>query len=241
MPVMEGKCVLFKEFAGVDAFPIIIGTQDVEEFIQTVKNIADGFGGINLEDISAPRCFEIEDRLKAELDIPVMHDDQHGTAIVVLAGLINALKVTGKKKADIRVVLNGAGAAGVAISKLLHLYGVNHFVACDTKGIIHAGREGLDISKQKLLEFTNKDNMTGTLADAMVGADVFLGVSAPGVLTQDMVRTMASDAIIFAMANPTPEIMPELAIAAGARIVGTGRSDYPNQINNSLAFPGIFK
>ncbi|MBC7498101.1 NADP-dependent malic enzyme [Candidatus Gracilibacteria bacterium] len=241
MPVMEGKCVLFKEFAGVDAFPIIIGTQDVEEFIQTVKNIADGFGGINLEDISAPRCFEIEDRLKAELDIPVMHDDQHGTAIVVLAGLINALKVTGKKKEDIRVVLNGAGAAGVAICKLLHLYGVNHFIACDTKGIIHQFRENLDISKQKLLEFTNKDNMTGTLSDAVVGADVFLGVSAAGALTGDMVRTMAPDSIIFAMANPVPEIMPELALAAGARIVGTGRSDYPNQINNSLAFPGIFK
>ncbi len=241
MPVMEGKCVLFKEFAGVDAFPIIIGTQDVEEFIQTVKNIADGFGGINLEDISAPRCFEIEDRLKAELDIPVMHDDQHGTAIVVLAGLINSLKVTGKKKEDIKVVLNGAGAAGVAISKLLYLYGVRHIVACDTKGIIHSGRENLDISKQKLLEFTNKDNMTGTLADAVIDADVFLGVSAAGALTEDMVRTMATDAIIFAMANPVPEIMPELAIAAGARIVGTGRSDYPNQINNSLAFPGIFK
>ncbi len=241
MPVMEGKCVLFKEFAGVDAFPIIIGTQDVEEFIQTVKNIADGFGGINLEDISAPRCFEIEERLKAELDIPVMHDDQHGTAIVVLAGLINALKVTGKKKEDIKVVLNGAGAAWVAICKLLHLYGVQYFIACDTKGIIHSGRENLDISKQKLLEFTNKDNMTGTLADAMVGADVFLGVSAAGALTEDMVRTMAKDAIIFAMANPVPEIMPELAIAAWARIVGTGRSDYPNQVNNSLAFPGIFK
>ncbi len=241
MPVMEGKCVLFKEFAGVDAFPIIIGTQDVEEFIQTVKNIADGFGGINLEDISAPRCFEIEERLKAELNIPVMHDDQHGTAIVVLAGLINSLKVIGKKKEDIKVVLNGAGAAWVAICKLLHLYGVNHFIACDTKGIIHNGRENLDISKQKLLEFTNQDNMTGTLADAMVGADVFLGVSAAGALTEEMVRTMATDAIIFAMANPVPEIMPELAIAAWARIVGTGRSDYPNQINNSLAFPGIFK
>ncbi len=241
MPVMEGKCVLFKEFAGVDAFPIIIGTQDTEEFIMTVKNIADGFGGINLEDISAPRCFEIEDRLKAELDIPVMHDDQHGTAIVVLAGLINALKVTGKKKEDIRVVLNGAGAAGVAICKLLHLYGVNNFIACDTKWIIHKDRENLDISKQKLLEFTNKNNMTGILADAMVGADVFLGVSAAGVLTEDMVRTMASDAIIFAMANPVPEIMPELAIAAWARIIGTGRSDYPNQVNNVLAFPGIFK
>lgn len=240
MPVMEGKCVLFKEFAGVDAFPIIISTQDTEEFIATVKNIADGFGGINLEDISAPRCFEIEERLKAELDIPVMHDDQHGTAIVVLAGLINALKVTGKKKEDIRVVLNGAGAAGVAICKLLHLYGVQHFIACDTKGIIYTGRVGLDISKQKLLEFTNRDNMMGTLADAMVGADVFLGVSAAGVLTEDMVRTMASDSIIFAMANPIPEIMPEIAKAAGARIIGTGRSDYPNQVNNVLAFPGIF-
>ena len=241
MPVMEGKCVLFKEFGDVDAFPIIIGTQDTEEFIKTVKNIADGFGGINLEDISAPRCFEIEERLKAELDIPVMHDDQHGTAIVVLAGLINALKVTGKKKEDIRVVLNGAGAAWVAICKLLHLYGVQHFIACDTKGIIHSGRENLDISKQKLLEFTNPDNKTGTLADAIVGADVFLGVSAAGALTEDMVRTMASDSIIFAMANPIPEIMPELALAAGARIIGTGRSDYPNQVNNVLAFPGIFR
>jgi malate dehydrogenase (oxaloacetate-decarboxylating) len=240
MPVMEGKCVLFKEFAWVDAFPIIVGTQDVEEFIQTVKNIADTFGGINLEDISAPRCFEIEERLKAELDIPVMHDDQHGTAIVTLAGLINALKVTGKKKEDIRVVLNGAGAAWVAVMRLLSLYGVKHLLACDSKGIIHSGRENLDISKQKLLEFTNEENRTGTLADAIIGADVFIGVSAAGVLTEDMVRTMASDAIIFAMANPTPEIMPELAKAAGARIIGTGRSDYPNQVNNVLAFPGIF-
>jgi malate dehydrogenase (oxaloacetate-decarboxylating) len=241
MPVMEGKCVLFKEFGDVDAFPIIVGTQDTEEFIKTVKNIADTFGGINLEDISAPRCFEIEERLKAELDIPVMHDDQHGTAIVTLAGLINALKITGKKKEDIKVVLNGAGAAGVAICKLLHLYGVQHFIACDTKGIIHKDRENLDISKQKLLEFTNLENKTGTLSDAIVGADVFLGVSAAGALTEDMVRTMAKDAIIFAMANPIPEIMPELAKAAGARIIGTGRSDYPNQVNNVLAFPGIFK
>jgi malate dehydrogenase (oxaloacetate-decarboxylating) len=241
MPVMEGKCVLFKEFAWVDAFPIIVGTQDVEEFIQTVKNIADGFWGINLEDISAPRCFEIEERLKAELDIPVMHDDQHGTAIVVLAGLINALKVTGKKKEEIKVVLNGAGAAGVAICKLLHLYGVRHFIACDSKGIIYSGRENLDISKQKLLEFTNTENMTWTLADAMVGADVFLWVSAGGALTEEMARTMASDAIVFAMANPVPEIMPEIAKKAGIRIIGTGRSDYPNQVNNVLAFPGIFK
>jgi malate dehydrogenase (oxaloacetate-decarboxylating) len=241
MPVMEGKCVLFKEFAWVDAFPIIVGTQDVEEFVKTVKNIADGFGGINLEDISAPRCFEIEERLKAELDIPVMHDDQHGTAIVVLAGLINALKVTGKKKEDIRVVLNGAGAAGVAICKLLKLYGVKHFIACDSKGIIHAGRENLDISKQKLLEFTNEENKTGTLADAIKGADVFLWVSAAGALTLEMAKTMASDAIVFAMANPTPEIMPEVAKEAWIRIIGTGRSDYPNQVNNVLAFPWIFK
>ena len=241
LPVMEGKCVLFKEFAGVDAFPIIVGTQDPEEFIRTVKNIADTFGGINLEDISAPRCFEIEDRLKAELDIPVMHDDQHGTAIVTLAGLINALKVSGKQKEHIRVVLSGAGAAGVAITRLLKLYGIQHIIACDSKGIIHRDREGLDVSKQKLLEFTNEDDIHGTLADALIGADVFLGVSAPGVLTGDMVRTMAQDPIIFAMANPTPEIMPEEAQAAGALIVGTGRSDYPNQVNNVLAFPGIFK
>ena len=241
MPVMEGKCVLFKEFAWVDAFPIIIGTQDVEEFISTVKNIADTFWGINLEDISAPRCFEIEERLKAELNIPVMHDDQHGTAIVTLAALINSLKITGKKKEDIRVVLNGAGAAGVAITKLLALYWVKHFIACDSKGIIHSGRENLDISKQKLLEFTNLENQTGTLEDAVRWADVFLWVSAAGVLTEDMVRTMGKDPIIFAMANPTPEIMPELAKKAGACIIGTGRSDYPNQINNVLAFPGIFK
>jgi malate dehydrogenase (oxaloacetate-decarboxylating) len=241
MPVMEGKCVLFKEFAWVDAFPIIIGTQDVEEFIMTVKNIADGFGGINLEDISSPRCFEIEDRLKAELDIPVMHDDQHGTAIVVLAGLINALKVTGKKKEDIKIVLNGAGAAGVAVCKLLSLYGVRHFIACDSKGIIHAWREHLDASKYKLLEFTNLEGKTGTLADAIVWADIFIGVSAAGALTEDMAMTMASDAIVFAMANPTPEIMPEIAKKAGIRIIGTGRSDYPNQVNNVLAFPGIFK
>ena len=241
MPVMEGKCVLFKEFAWVDAFPIIVGTQDVEEFIQTVKYIADGFGGINLEDISAPRCFEIEERLKAELDIPVMHDDQHGTAIVVLAGLINALKVTGKKKEDIRVVLNWAGAAGVAICKLLHIYGVRYFIACDSKGIISRNRAGLDISKEKLLEFTNKSNIDGTLADAVIGADVFIGVSAAGVLTEDMARTMAPDAIVFAMANPTPEIMPEIAKRAGVRIIGTGRSDYPNQVNNVLVFPWLFK
>ena len=241
LPVMEGKCVLFKEFAWVDAFPIIIGTQDVEEFIATVKNIADGFGGINLEDISAPRCFEIEERLKAELDIPVMHDDQHGTAIVVLAGLINALKVTGKKKEDIQVVLNGAGAAGVAIAKLLSLYGISHIIACDSKGIIHEYRESLDISKQKLLEFTNLEHREWTLVDAMIGADVFIGVSVAGALTLDMARSMNHDAIVFAMANPTPEIMPEVAHEAGIRIIGTGRSDYPNQVNNVLAFPGIFQ
>jgi malate dehydrogenase (oxaloacetate-decarboxylating) len=241
MPVMEGKCVLFKEFAWVDAFPIIIGTQDVEEFITTVKNIADGFGGINLEDISAPRCFEIEERLKAELDIPVMHDDQHGTAIVVLAGLINALKVTGKKKEDIRVVLNGAGAAWVAVCKLLSLYWVKHFIACDSKGIIHKWREHLDASKYKLLEFTNLEGKTGTLADAMVWADVFIWVSVAWALTEEIAMTMAADAIVFAMANPTPEIMPEVAKKAGIRIIGTGRSDYPNQVNNVLAFPGIFQ
>ncbi len=241
LPVMEGKCVLFKEFAWVDAFPIIVGTQDVDEFVKTVKLIADGFGGINLEDIAAPRCFEIEERLKAELDIPVMHDDQHGTAIVVLSGLINALKVTGKKKEDIKVVLNWAWAAWVAIMKLLSLYWVNHMVACDSKGIIHSGRDGLDISKQKLLEFTNRENITGTLADAVKDADVFVGVSAAWVLTLEMAKTMAKDAIVFAMANPTPEIMPEVAKEAGIAIIGTGRSDYPNQVNNSLAFPGIFK
>lgn len=241
LPVMEGKCVLFKEFAWVDAFPIIVGTQDVEEFIQTVKNIADTFGGINLEDISAPRCFEIEERLKAELDIPVMHDDQHGTAIVTLAGIINALKITGKKKEDIRVVLNGAGAAGVAILKLLDLYGVRNMIACDSRGIIHKNRENLDISKQKLLTFTNRDGIEGTLADAVKNADIFIGVSAAGVLTKDMVKTMAKDPIIFALANPLPEIMPDEAKEAWALVIGTGRSDFPNQVNNVLAFPGIFK
>lgn len=240
LPVMEGKCLLFREFAGIDAFPIIVGTQDVEEFITTVKHIADGFGGINLEDISAPRCFEIEERLKAELDIPVMHDDQHGTAVVVLAALINALKITGKKKESICVVLSGAGAAWVAITKLLHLYGVTNIVACDSKGIIHAGRENLDISKQKLLEFTNREDRHGTLSDALIGADVFIGVSVAWALTIDMIRSMAKDPIIFALANPIPEIMPDVAREAGARIIGTGRSDYPNQINNVLGFPGIF-
>ncbi len=251
MPVMEGKCVLFKEFAGVDAFPIIIGTQDVEEFIRTVKNIADTFGGINLEDISAPRCFEIEERLKAELDIPVMHDDQHGTAIVTLAGLINALKITGKKKEDIRVVVNGVGAAGVAITKLLIAYGVKDIVMVDTTGTIYKGRDGgMNPVKEMLSDITNtacifnpgsKECVRGGLAEAIIGRDVFVGVSVAGALTQDMIKMMAKDPIIFALANPTPEIMPEEAKAAGARIIGTGRSDYPNQINNVLAFPGIFK
>lgn len=251
MPVMEGKCVLFKEFAWVDAFPIIVGTQDVEEFIRTVKNIADTFGGINLEDISAPRCFEIEERLKAELDIPVMHDDQHGTAIVTLAWLINALKITGKKKEEIRVVVNGVGAAGVAITKLLLAYGVKDIVMVDTTGTIYKGRDGgMNPVKEMLSDITNtacifnpgsQECIRGWLAEAVMGRDVFVGVSVAGALTQDMVRSMAPDPIIFALANPTPEIMPEEAKAAGARIIGTGRSDYPNQINNVLAFPGIFK
>lgn len=251
MPVMEGKCVLFKEFAGVDAFPIIVGTQDVEEFIQTVKNIADTFGGINLEDISAPRCFEIEERLKAELDIPVMHDDQHGTAIVTLAALINSLKITGKKKEEIRVVVNGVGAAGVAITKLLLAFGVTDIVMVDTSGTIYKGRpNGMNPVKEMISDITNmaclldpesQSCVRGGLADAVIGRDVFVGVSVAGALTSDMVHKMAKDPIIFALANPTPEIMPDEAKAAGARIIGTGRSDFPNQINNVLAFPGIFK
>ena len=251
MPVMEGKCVLFKEFAWVDAFPIIVGTQDVEEFIRTVKNIADTFGWINLEDISAPRCFEIEERLKAELDIPVMHDDQHGTAIVTLAALINSLKITGKKKEEIRVVVNGVGAAGVAITKLLLAYGVKDIVMVDTTGAIYQGRkDGMNPVKEMISNITNteciwhpesKSCIRGGLAEAVLGRDVFVGVSVAGALTAEMVRTMAADPIIFALANPTPEIMPEEAKKAGACIIGTGRSDYPNQINNVLAFPGIFK
>lgn len=241
LPVMEGKCVLFKEFAGINAFPIILATQDTEEIIRTIKNIAPTFGGINLEDFSAPRCFEIEDRLKAELDIPVMHDDQHGTAIVSLAGLINSLKIVGKKKEEIRVVINGSGAAGTAIVKLFRLYGVKDIVMCDTKGILSHSRTDLNDEKQKLLAFTNPRNIDGKLQDALRGADVFLGVSAPGILTAEDVRTMNTDAIIFAMANPIPEIMPEEARAGGARIIATGRSDFPNQLNNVLVFPGIFK
>ena len=241
LPVMEGKAILFKEFAGVDAFPICLDTKDVDEIVKTVKLIAPGFGGINLEDIGAPRCFEIEERLKSELDIPVFHDDQHGTAIVVLAGLINALKVVEKKIEDIKVVVNGPGAAGTAIVKLLLSSGVKNIIACDKLGTLYRGNENLDEAKRELAKITNPDNIQGTLADAIVGADVFIGVSAPGVVSQDMVRSMNKDSILFAMANPTPEIMPEEAKAAGARVIGTGRSDFPNQINNVLAFPGIFR
>lgn len=241
MPVMEGKAVLFKEFGGVNAVPICLDTQDTEEIIKAVKYIAPGFGGINLEDISAPRCFEIEERLKAELNIPVFHDDQHGTAIVVLAASINALKVTGKKKEDCKIVVNGAGAAGVAISKLLLKYGFGSVTLCDSRGIVSADRTDLNDTKKEMLKITNPENRSGKLADAVVGTDIFVGVSAPGVLTRDMIKTMNADPIIFAMANPIPEIMPDEAKAAGARIVGTGRSDFPNQINNVVAFPGIFR
>lgn len=241
MPVMEGKCVLFKEFAGVDAFPIIVKTQDTEEFIQTVKNIADTFGGINLEDISSPRCFEIEERLKAELDIPVMHDDQHGTAIVTLAGLINACKITNRNFADLKIVINGVGAAGTAIAKLLMLYGAKDVIMVDSNGAIFEGRENLNSEKSQIAKITNQNKISGKLADVIVGRDVFIGVSVAGALTAEMVSTMAKDAIIFAMANPIPEIMPDLAKSAGAKIIGTGRSDFPNQVNNVLAFPGIFK
>ena len=241
MPVMEGKAVLFKEFGGVNAVPICLDTQDTEEIIKTVVNIAPAFGGINLEDISAPRCFEIEERLKELLDIPVFHDDQHGTAIVVLAGIINALKVTGKKKEDCRVVVNGAGSAGVAITKLLLTYGFEHITMCDINGIISSASPNLNWMQKKMTEVTNLENKTGSLTDAMCGADIFVGVSAPGIVTKEMVASMNSDAILFAMANPGPEIMPDLAKEAGARVVGTGRSDFPNQVNNVVAFPGIFK
>ena len=241
MPVMEGKAVLFKEFGGVNAVPICLDTQDTEEIIKAVTYLAPGFGGINLEDISAPRCFEIEERLKATLDIPVFHDDQHGTAIVVLAGIINALKVVNKKKEDCKVVVNGAGSAGVAITKLLLTYGFKNVTMCDKVGIISKNTEGLNWMQQKMAEVTNLEGKTGTLADAMKGADIFVGVSAPGIVSQEMVASMAKDSILFAMANPTPEIMPDLAKAAGARVVGTGRSDFPNQVNNVVAFPGIFK
>ena len=241
MPVMEGKAVLFKEFGGVNAVPICLDTQDTEEIIKTVVNIAPAFGGINLEDISAPRCFEIEERLKELLDIPVFHDDQHGTAIVVLAGIINALKVTGKKKEDCRVVVNGAGSAGVAITKLLLTYGFKHVTMCDKLGIIGKDYPDLNWMQQKMTEVTNLENQTGTLADALRGADIFVGVSAPNIVSAEMVASMNKDAILFAMANPVPEIMPDVAKAAGAKVVGTGRSDFPNQVNNVIAFPGIFK
>ena len=241
MPVMEGKAVLFKEFGNVNAVPICLDTQDTEEIIKTVVNIAPAFGGINLEDISAPRCFEIETRLKELLDIPVFHDDQHGTAIVVLAGIINGLKVTGKTKEDCQVVVNGAGSAGVAITKLLLTYGFKHVTMCDKSGILSKASEGLNWMQQSMMEVTNLENKTGSLADALRGADIFVGVSAPNIVTADMVKTMNKDAIIFAMANPVPEIMPNVAKAAGAKVVGTGRSDFPNQVNNVIAFPGIFK
>ena len=241
MPVMEGKAVLFKEFGNVNAVPVCLDTQDTEEIIKTVVNIAPAFGGINLEDISAPRCFEIETRLKELLDIPVFHDDQHGTAIVVLAGIINGLKVTGKTKEDCQVVVNGAGSAGVAITKLLLTYGFKHVTVCDKSGILSKASEGLNWMQQSMMEVTNLENKTGSLADALRGADIFVGVSAPNIVTADMVKTMNKDAIIFAMANPVPEIMPDVAKAAGARVVGTGRSDFPNQVNNVIAFPGIFK
>ena len=241
MPVMEGKAVLFKEFGNVNAVPICLDTQDTEEIIKTVVNIAPAFGGINLEDISAPRCFEVESRLKELLDIPVFHDDQHGTAIVVLAGIINGLKVTGKTKEDCQVVVNGAGSAGVAITKLLLTYGFRHVTMCDKSGILCKGSEGLNWMQESMMDVTNLEHKTGSLADALKGADIFVGVSAPNIVTADMVKTMNKDAIIFAMANPVPEIMPDVAKAAGARVVGTGRSDFPNQVNNVIAFPGIFK
>ncbi len=241
MPVMEGKAVLFKEFGGVNAVPICLDTQDTEEIIRTVVNIAPAFGGINLEDIAAPRCFEIETRLKELLSIPVFHDDQHGTAIVVLAGIINALKVTGKEKENCRIVVNGAGSAGIAITKLLLTYGFPHITMCDINGIISKASEGLNWMQKEMAEVTNLEGNTGTLAEALKGADIFVGVSAPGIVSQEMVASMNKDAILFAMANPVPEIMPDLARAAGARVVGTGRSDFPNQVNNVVAFPGIFK
>ncbi len=241
IPVMEGKCVLFKEFGGVNAFPICLDTQDVDEIVETVVRIAPIFGGINLEDISAPRCFEIEEKLKQRLDIPVFHDDQHGTAIVVLAGIINSLRVVGKKKEDCRIVVNGAGSAGVAITKLLLRYGFPNITMCDKVGILKKGMDGLNWMQEQMMEVTNLEGRTGTLADALVGADIMVGVSAPGIVTKEMVSTMNKDAILFAMANPIPEIMPDEAKAGGARIIGTGRSDFPNQVNNVVIFPGIFK
>ena len=241
MPVMEGKALLFKEFADIDAFPICLDTKDTEEIIKTVKNIAPCFGGINLEDISAPRCFEIEKRLKEELDIPVFHDDQHGTAVITLAGVINALKVVGKKMEDIKIVTSGAGAAGIAIAKLLMTLGLKDVILCDRTGAIYEGRENLNPIKGSIAKVTNRSFTKGTLKDALVGADIFIGVSAPGVLTAEMIKTMNDDPVVFAMANPTPEIMPDEAKKAGVKIMGTGRSDFPNQINNVIAFPGIFR
>mgnify|MGYP001098549452 FL=1 len=241
MPVMEGKCVLFKAFGDVDAFPLCVKTHDVDEFVNTVALISGSFGGINLEDISAPRCFEIERKLKERCDIPIFHDDQHGTAVITLAGLTNALKVVGKKKEDVRIVTSGAGAAAIAIVKLLLSAGFWNVTMCDRKGAIYKGREGLNWIKEEMAEVTNLKRRAGSLADMLVGADVFIGVSAPGAVTTEMVKTMNKDAIVFACANPTPEIFPEDAKAGGARIVSTGRSDYPNQINNVLAFPGIFR
>ncbi len=241
MPVMEGKAVLFKEFGNVNAVPICLDTQDTEEIIKTVINIAPAFGGINLEDISAPRCFEIEERLKEALNIPVFHDDQHGTAIVVLAGIINALKVTGKRKEECRVIVNGAGSAGIAITKLLLTYGFSNIIMCDKSGILSKNSPDLNWMQKQMVEVTNLGGESGTLADALKGADIFVGVSAPGIVSEEMVASMNKDAILFAMANPVPEIMPDLAKAAGAKVVGTGRSDFPNQVNNVVAFPGIFK
>lgn len=241
MPVMEGKCVLFKEFGGVDAFPLCIKTHDVDEFVNTVYLISGSFGGINLEDISAPRCFEIEEKLKEKCDIPVFHDDQHGTAVITLAGVINALKVVGKKKEDVRVAFSGAGAAATAIAKLLINYGIKDVVLCDRKGTIHMDRDDLNDAKRDMARLSNPRGIKGTLADAVKGADIFIGVSRPGMLTKEMVGTMAKDAIVFACSNPTPEIFPDEAKEGGARIVSTGRSDFPNQINNVLAFPGIFR
>ena len=241
MPVMEGKCVLFKAFGDVDAFPICVKTKDVDEFVETVYNISGSFGGINLEDIAAPRCFEIERKLKEKCDIPIFHDDQHGTAVITLAGLTNALKVVGKKKEDVKIVTSGAGAAAIAITKLLLSAGFKDITMCDRKGAIYQGREGLNWIKTEMAEVTNLSRKTGTLADMLVGADVFIGVSAPNTVTTEMVKTMNKDAIIFACANPTPEIFPDAAKAGGARVISTGRSDYPNQINNVLAFPGIFR
>ena len=241
MPVMEGKCVLFKRFADVDAFPLCVKTKDVDEFVQTVYNISGSFGGINLEDIAAPRCFEIERKLKEKCDIPIFHDDQHGTAIITLAGLLNALKVVGKNREDVKIVTSGAGAAAISITKLLLSAGFRNITMCDRKGAIYTGREGLNWIKEEMAQVTNLDHKSGTLADMLVGADVFIGVSAPGTVTAEMVKTMAKDAIVFACANPTPEIFPDEARAGGAAVIATGRSDFPNQINNVLAFPGVFR